>query len=396
MRQSLIARLWAQAWSLVLAELTQQEIGWLVSPARHLNLLVARRTTMIVSRVRLIAGLFALLTPLWIIIDVFAFDRNVWLGLAVARLLATAAFLALLRLPRRMNDMFDAYKALATLLAIPTTFFIFAYLHMHGHQIRGIQEAFAVGYAFLPFVMLAGLSIFPLTLLECLVFAAPVLALQGATVIGGWSLVDWPTAAASFWLMALITGVAAMAGTSQLGFIIVLVREAVRDSLTGCFSRRSGEELLHLQYRAAARANLPFALAFIDLDHFKQINDDFGHDAGDQTLKQAAERIRAGARGSDILIRWGGEEFLLLLPSTDAQGATIALLRLRRAGFGPRPDDTPLTASIGVAERSADSVADWQSLVAIADARMYEAKQSGRDRLVGPLANTIEEDLRDV
>jgi len=396
MRQSLITRLWSQAWSLVLAELTQQEIGWLVSPARHLNLLATRRTTMIVSRVRLIAGLFALLTPLWIVIDVFAFERDVWLGLAGARLLATAAFLALLRVPRRMNDMFDAYKALATLLAIPTAFFIFAFLHMQGQHIRGVQEAFAVGYAFLPFVMLAGLSIFPLTLLECIAFAAPMLAVQGATMIGGWSLFDWPTAAASFWLMALITGVAAMAGTSQLGFIIVLVREAVRDSLTGCFSRRSGEELLGLQYRAAARANAPFALAFIDLDHFKQINDSFGHDAGDETLTQAAEGIRAGARGSDILIRWGGEEFLLLLPNTDAQGAAIALQRLRQSGFGLRPDNTPLTASIGVGERNADHAADWQSLVAIADARMYEAKQGGRDRLVGPLTNKIDEDPRDV
>ncbi len=383
-RQNFLSRLWSQAWSLVLVEMTRQEISWLISPRKHLSLLSARRTTMIVSRVRLVAGAFAVLTPLWIFIDVFAFDRQVWLGLMVARLAATAAFFSLLRLPRRMDALADAYKALAMLLAIPTAFFLFAYLHMLGLEVHGVQQAFAVGYAFLPFVMLAGLSIFPLTLIECLVFASPILIMQALTSIAGWHMVDWPTAAASFWLLLLITSVAAMAGTSQLGFIIVLVREAVRDSLTGCFSRRSGDELLELQFRLAARQHAPLAVAFIDLDHFKTINDNFGHDAGDQALKAAAVNIRHHARGSDILIRWGGEEFLLLMPATDVAGAQTALQRIRAAGIGLRPDDTPLTASIGIAEYRQDNADNWQALVAAADARMYEAKQTGRDRIVGP------------
>jgi diguanylate cyclase (GGDEF)-like protein len=341
---------------------------------------------MIVSRVRLVAGAFAVLTPLWIVIDVFAFERQVWLGLMAARLVAMAAFFSLLRLPRRMDALLDAYKALAMLLAIPTAFFLFAYEHMLGLEVHGLQQAFAVGYAFLPFVMLAGLSVFPLTLIECLVFAAPILLIQALTAVLGWHLFDWPTAAASFWLLLLITSVSALAGTSQLGFIIVLVREAVRDSLTGCFSRRSGEELLDLQFRLAARRQAPLAVGFIDLDHFKTINDSFGHDAGDQALKTAAANIRRLSRSTDILIRWGGEEFLLLMPDTDATGAQIALQRLRAAGIGQRPDDTPLTASIGIAALGQDHADGWPALVSAADARMYQAKQSGRDRIVGPEA----------
>jgi diguanylate cyclase (GGDEF)-like protein len=286
-----------------------------------------------------------------------------------------------------MDTLVDAYKALAMLLTIPTAFFLFAYQHMLGLELHGIQQAFAVGYAFLPFVMLAGLSIFPLTLIECLVFASPILIMQALTVIVGWHLVDWPTAAASFWLLLLITSVSAMAGTSQLGFIIVLVREAVRDSLTGCFSRRSGEELLELQFRLAARRHAPMAVAFIDLDHFKSVNDEFGHQAGDQILKVAAATIRRLARGADIPVRWGGEEFLLLMPDTDSVGALVALQRLRTVGLGRRPDDAPLTASIGIAERRQDNADGWQALVAAADARMYEAKQTGRDRIVGPESN---------
>ena len=382
--QGFLASLWAQAWSLVLVEMTRQEISWLLSPARHLSLLSARRTAMIVSRVRLVAGAFAILTPLWIAIDILAFDRRVWLGMMAARLAATAAFLALLRLPRRMDSRIDAYKALALLLAIPTAFFLFAYSHMQGLEMHGIGQAFAVGYAFLPFVMLAGLSIFPLTLVECLAFASPMLIVQAATSFAGWHLFDWPTAAASFWLLLLITSVSAMAGISQLGFIIVLVREAVRDGLTGCFSRRSGEELVDLQFRLAARQQAPLAIAFIDLDRFKGINDRYGHEAGDQALKEASAAIRGQARSTDVLIRWGGEEFLLLMPATNIDGAMTGIQRLRAAGLGRRPDDAPLTASIGVAERMADGKGNWQTLVAAADARMYEAKQSGRDRVVGP------------
>lgn len=383
MNKNFLARLWVQAWSLILVEMSRQELGWLLWTRHHLSLLTTRRTMMIVSRVRLVAGVFAVLTPLWILVDIYAFEQQVWTGLVVARLAATAAFFSLLRLPKRMDTLGDAYKALAMLLAIPSAFFLFSYQHMAGLQLHGVQEAFAVGYAFLPFVMLAGLSVFPLTLVECLVCAAPILLSQAVTSLLGSQVFDWPTAAASFWLLLLITGVSAMAGISQLGFIIVLMREAVRDSLTGCFSRRSGEELLALQFGLAERQQGSLTLAFIDLDHFKGINDGYGHDAGDQALRDAAAAIRDQARATDVLIRWGGEEFLLLMPGTDLPGARIALERLRSVGLGTRPDGMPLTASIGVAERAADGTASWQDLIATADGRMYQAKQGGRDRIIG-------------
>jgi diguanylate cyclase (GGDEF)-like protein len=380
---SFLARLWAQAWSLVLIELSREELAWLLSPNHHLSLLSARRITMIVSRVRLVAGAFALLTPMWIVIDIFAFEREVWLGMMIARLVATAAFLALLWLPRQMSSLVDAYEALAILLAIPTVFYIYAHAHMVGLHLHGIQQAFAIGYAFLPFVMLAGLSMFPLTLAESLAFAMPMLLAQAATSLMGMQVFDWPTAAASLWLLVLVTSVAAMAGVSQLGFIIVLVREAIRDTLTGCFSRRSGQEILELQFRLAVRQHTPLAVAFIDLDHFKSINDGYGHDAGDDALRTAAASLRREARNTDVLIRWGGEEFLLVMPGADAVGAHGLLQRMRAAGIGTRPDGRPLTASIGVADLSGENHESWEALVASADARMYLAKQSGRDRIVG-------------
>ncbi|HEY3327393.1 MAG TPA: GGDEF domain-containing protein [Novimethylophilus sp.] len=377
-----ISRLWLRAWSLVLLEMSGQEIGWLLRPREHLSLLSTRRTTIIVTRVRLIAGLFAVFTPLWIIADISAFPSEVWHGLAAARLLATAAFVAILVSAKSMDSIHNAYRSLAMLLAVPMLFFLFSYQHMAQFELHGFQAAFSTGYAFLPFVVVAGLSIFPLTLIECICYAAPMLALQVVAAALRWPVLDWPTVAASIWLLMLITAVSALAGLSQLAFMIVLVREAIHDSMTGCFSRHSGEELLELQFILAKRSKASLSLAFIDLDHFKQVNDTFGHDAGDAVLINATASIRDHLRMGDMLIRWGGEEFLLIMPNTDFKQALAALNRVRKSGFGKRPDGTPVTASIGLAELSQQDTEHWRDLVELSDNRMYQAKESGRDRIV--------------
>jgi diguanylate cyclase (GGDEF)-like protein len=375
--------LWHRAWAAVLVEMSDQEIGWLLWAKHHMSLMERRRTTMIVSRVRLIAGLFALLTPLWIIVDVTAFPREVWIPLVIARVAATLAFFLVLLVAQRMNTMRDAYWALGLLMAVPTSFFMFSYQHMSQFDLHGLQAAFSTGYAFLPFVMLAGLSIFPLTLIEAVCFISPLLGMQLVSSYLRLPVLDWPTFAASFWLMILIAGVSTLAGLSQLAFIIVLVREAIRDGMTGCFSRQSGEELMELQFLLSARSGNPLAAVFLDLDHFKQVNDKFGHDAGDKVLVNATEAIKGHLRMGDMLTRWGGEEFILIMPNTTAPMACKAIARVREFGFGTRPDGTPVTASIGIAERVRDDIEDWRQLVDLADQRMYAAKQGGRDRIVG-------------
>ena len=378
-----LSKLWLQAWSLVLQEMSGQEIGWLLRPREHISLLSRRRITIIVTRVRLMAGLFAVLTPLWIIADVLVFPPEVWHGLAAARAAATVAFALILVLARRMENMADAYRALKLMLAVPMVFYLATYQHMAQFELHGVQAAISTGYAFLPFVVLAGLSIFPLTLIESFCFSMPLLLLQLAAAMFRWPLVDWPALGASTWLLMLLGAVSALAGLSQLSFMIVLVREAIRDSMTGCFSRRSGEELLELQFILASRSNSPLTLAFIDLDHFKEVNDLFGHDAGDRVLINAASAIQAQLRMGDMSIRWGGEEFLVIMPSTTSKQACGALLRLKMSGFGLRPDGTPVTASIGVAELSNNDVENWPQLVEQADARMYQAKHAGRNRIIG-------------
>lgn len=373
---------WHRLTGLMPGELRQTELSWLAFPQNHPALLARRRAILIVNRVRLFAFLFAVLTPMWSIIDLVVFPFPLWLNLALMRFAASAAFASLLIYYRPNGNLFNAYRAMAILFAIPTVFYISSHALLGNYQLSGFSAAIGAGYAFLPFVLLAGLSIFPLTMVESLLVASPILMAQAAAGLLRWSTMEWPSFVGAFWLLLLISGVATLAGMSQLAFMIALVRQAIRDPLTGVFSRSSGEEVMDIQFTIATRADTPLAIAFIDLDQFKSVNDQFGHEAGDKVLTGTAEMIGSNLRRGDMLARWGGEEFVLIMPGNDLVQAQQALTRLASIGFGMRPDGTPVTASIGLAERIADGAGDWRTLVEIADRRMYYAKQNGRNRII--------------
>ncbi len=372
--------LWLRLSGLLPGELMADQSSWLFSPHQHMPLMAHRRARMIINRVRLFAFLFAVLTPLWIVVDVLTLPDTLWPQLMALRLLASAAFIGLVY-SKRQAGMLNAYRAMATLFAIPTVFYVISHLLLTRYSLQGLSAAISAGYAFLPFVLLAGFAIFPLTLLESLAFATPVLVAYGLAGIEHWVGGSWPAFSAEYWLLILITGVSTLASISQLVLMMALVGQAIRDPLTGCYSRRSGEEILALQFEQSTRTGTPLSLAFIDLDHFKQINDRYGHEAGDQVLKSLVKAISARLRRGDVLTRWGGEEFLLILPNTDCQQSLQALARLYQQGLGTRPDGHPQTASTGTAERINDGCNSWEDLVACADSRMYQAKSSGRDSI---------------
>ncbi|MCQ4257518.1 GGDEF domain-containing protein [Stutzerimonas stutzeri] len=378
---SLIDLLSSRLASLLPSELKSNEFMKLVIPHRHSMLLSQRRATLIVNRVRMFAFLFAVLTPVWGIIDVMVFSYPLWLGLATFRLLACAAFVCLLLYYRPSGNLFDAYRAIALLFAIPTLFYIASHTLLGGYQLTQLSAMVAAGYAFLPFVLMAGLAIFPLTLLENVVMASVLLLAHALAGYLSWATLNWPSYAGGFWLLMLIAGVTALASLSQLAFMIALVRQAIRDPLTGVFSRGSGQEILTLQWDTARRHDTGLAVAFIDLDHFKPINDTFGHEAGDLVLRSCAQQMLSSLRSTDTLLRWGGEEFVVIMPDTDREQARLALERIVRRGLGMRPDGQAVTASIGLAERCIDFVESPAELLELADRRMYLAKSSGRNRL---------------
>ena len=119
----------------------------------------------------------------------------------------------------------------------------------------------------------------------------------------------------------------------------------------------------------------------LDLDNFKRINDEYGHLAGDKILVRLCSYIRTLIRKIDQIYRWGGEEFLIIMPRTTLTQAQEALQRIQAQGFGLRPDGKPLTASMGVVERIEDGIETELQLLTVADQRMYAAKEAGRNRI---------------
>lgn len=159
-----------------------------------------------------------------------------------------------------------------------------------------------------------------------------------------------------------------------------LRRLAISDPLTGVFNRRYLLQRMETEISRTQRHARPLSLIMFDLDHFKRINDHFGHDQGDAVLKSVAARVRERLRHSDIFVRWGGEEFMILTPETTLAHA-LALAEtlqaaLRQSPIGPIG---PVTASFGVAEyRPNETIDQWLKRV---DELVYQVKRDGRDRI---------------
>jgi two-component system cell cycle response regulator len=169
------------------------------------------------------------------------------------------------------------------------------------------------------------------------------------------------------------------------------IEMAVTDSLTGLNNRRYMESHLTTLVQSAGNRGKALTLLALDIDHFKQINDTYGHDAGDKVLKEFADRIKKVVRGDDVACRTGGEEFVIVLPETSMPAACSIAERLRKTiSESPFDLDLPsgpfqLTVSIGLS--SLDAVAETPAqLLKRADIALYEAKRSGRNRVVAAAA----------
>jgi diguanylate cyclase (GGDEF)-like protein len=172
--------------------------------------------------------------------------------------------------------------------------------------------------------------------------------------------------------------------TAQKQHEAELVRLARYDALTGAANRRYFLERADQECTRSRRHQLPLSLMLVDLDHFKQINDQYGHAYGDEALKQFSAVVRGRLRDSDLLARIGGEEFVILMPSTALAGATLLAERLRLAmADQPLPvidHLLPVRFSAGVTQFQGDDL-DIETCLKRADEAMYRAKQSGRDRV---------------
>jgi diguanylate cyclase (GGDEF)-like protein len=159
-----------------------------------------------------------------------------------------------------------------------------------------------------------------------------------------------------------------------------LERLAVTDPLTGLANRRGGERSVASEISRARRQKTSLSCIFIDIDHFKRINDTFGHQAGDRLLRDLSDLLRRTLRAYDILIRWGGEEFLLILPGVNLDQARRLAERIRAAV--ERLDTLGLgTVTISAGISALDGHYDFETMLMSADRRLYQAKTSGRNAI---------------
>lgn len=154
--------------------------------------------------------------------------------------------------------------------------------------------------------------------------------------------------------------------------------QATRDPMTGAFNRRHMDTVFSEVIARSARGAQPPAALFLDIDHFKRINDQYGHAAGDAAIKRLVAIVGGKVRRIDTLFRCGGEEFILLLPETSLEGAAVAAEEIRRLVEGDRTDGVPpMTVSIGVSRlRAGETMDDW---IRRGDRALYEAKSAGRN-----------------
>ena len=158
-----------------------------------------------------------------------------------------------------------------------------------------------------------------------------------------------------------------------------LAELATTDELTGVKNRRRLREDLDLLFTQAKRQACPLSLIMLDIDHFKQYNDQFGHPAGDRVLHEVGSTLQAILRGHDVVARYGGEEFVVLLPGTGAAESLNVAERIRTAISNCPGHRCPITASLGVATSDPET-ADAATLVDQADSALYYSKQAGRNR----------------
>lgn len=170
---------------------------------------------------------------------------------------------------------------------------------------------------------------------------------------------------------------------------------ALADPLTGLGNRRHFLPAARRELELARRHSQPLALVLLDIDHFKQVNDTYGHNTGDQALLEVGQRCQRALRATDLLARWGGEEFIMLLPNTNAQQATQLAERVRQAVSSTplvllQEEPVQMTVSIGVVGMPVGRSATLDMLVRFADEALYTSKNGGRDKVTTAVPQPVE------
>ncbi len=348
----------------------------IISTRYHSRDFKTSRAEYISIRIRTLAVAFALLAPLWIPIDYVVMANPTFSYIVVLRLLFSVSLISLSRWGTRCNLLYAARVRIFLFILIPGSFFLATNLLLEGIN---SDHAILLGYSFLPFLVMALLTIVPLTLLEGLSCAGLLIAFYVLTKLLQGNLLTIP-ALGDLWLLLLLAIVALWVQMTQLHMLMRLYREATRDALTGLVNRRVLAAKLEQEMQ---HSDGPLAVLLFDLDLFKPINDNYGHHAGDTVLQAFGEILKRHCRDSNVVGRYGGEEFLALLPDASVEGARDLAEHIRLACHRYKVytaedgQEISFTTSIGVALRKPHE--SGHELLSRVDQGLYKAKACGRD-----------------
>ena len=334
------------------------------------------RAEYINTRIRLLALLFSVLTPLWIPVDFLILPDGTFLSMMLARICLSVSLLTLWFRTSFTHSLHRARQRLIILMVIPSVFHLMTQVILGDH----LESQHLASYTFLPFLIIAIHCVFPLTLKEGSLLAfLTIFALSVDEMIHGRFLTL--QSLNTLWLLGVIMGIAVWAQLSQLHMQLKLFEQATTDSLTGLLNRRSFMHQAETELNRSERYARPLSIALLDLDHFKNVNDTHGHQAGDQVLVHFSELLREELRSTDLIGRFGGEEFIIVLPETPVHEAEKVLERIldncRNQAVRYDGGVVSYTASAGLGEL----VSDIRSSLHAVDVALYQAKEQGRDRL---------------
>lgn len=337
------------------------------------------------TRLLVVGMVFALLAPLWLLVDYLLLPHGLLNKVALGRVGLMAILLGVLYAAWKSQNRINALRnALAVLLLAPALFYGY-FAILYGDQLSSL-----VGYSFIPLLLIAFLSVFPLTLTESASIGLLIFSLQTLVLSLSGQLFT-PYGWQDLWLLGTLLAISLWANHSQVSTLLRLYRQASMDSLTGLLNRgilmKQLEELCRQSEEQAKEKQqpIPITLLMFDLDRFKKVNDVYGHSVGDQALQVFAHLLRTELRSKDLVARYGGEEFMAALPGTSKQDAIEVAERIRKeceqafvlAHDGQR---VHFTTSIGITQIRPSE--DLETALQRVDTRLYMAKHQGRNRYI--------------
>ncbi|VAX14468.1 hypothetical protein MNBD_GAMMA24-2307 [hydrothermal vent metagenome] len=339
------------------------------------------RAEYIYMRIRLLSFMFSVMALIWIPVDILIVPKDAFGSILELRIAYSGLFLLLGLSSSGPQSLRCARLRLSAFVLIPCLFYVGSRLVFNTDT--GIEGAL-VGYSFLPYLTVVLLAIFPLTLYEGIGYASLVgLTFLGSEIYFGGLLTI--SALGDIWLLTLLAGIAVWAQLAQLHMLLRLYREASRDTLTGLVNRRVLNKWLKLEITRARQHQRPLSILLFDLDFFKRVNDTYGHLTGDKVLQAFARLLKRDLANYNLIGRYGGEEFLAVLPDLDEAKAMAIADHIRKNCHtvktkGPEGCLVSFTVSIGVTGlRDMDTT---ETLVNRVDKGLYSAKMKGRDIVV--------------